>query len=237
MNQYVLALNEAFIESEDSTDFQLKIHRKSGVAVAAYGRPPTAHARISSAGHYNKMMGKAKVKRLGFRKIFIFPVLAVLFLFPTGAAIGQDTADTSKKAEEPAPKSELDNLKAEWEAVREQQIQMIREKEDQLEKLKEEIFAKMKVLNTPAVPQSGASQPAASNAPGLIPQGGAAVPANSSELEAQKAAFQAERQKFFNEMNRQKESLRQLQSSLDEKAKQLEAERESFERAKNAAVR
>ena len=85
-------------------------------------------ARTSSAGHYNKMRGKAKVKRLGFRRGFLFPAMAVLFLFPVGAAIGQETAETSKEVEKPAPKSELDNLKTEWEAVREQQVQMIREK-------------------------------------------------------------------------------------------------------------
>ena len=155
---------------------------------------------------------RGKMKRLGFRRGFLFPALTLLFLLPSGAVIGQDTAEVSKKAEEPAPGSELDSLKAEWEIVREQQIQMIREKEDQLEKLKEEIFSKMKALSDPAI------------------SGG------SLEFEAQKAAFQAERQKFFVEMSRQKESLRQLQSALDEKAKQLEAERDRFEQEKKTVA-
>ena len=148
-----------------------------------------------------------------FKEVSLFWILAVLFLFPAGVAIGQETAETSKKAEEPAPKSELDNLKTEWEAVREQQVQMIREKEDQLEKLKEEIFSKMKALSGPVVSDG------------------------TSGFEAQKAALQAERQKFFAEMNRQKESLRQLQATLDEKAKQLEAERNRFEQEKKTAAR
>ena len=84
---------------------------------------------------------------------------------------------------------------------------MIREKQDQLEKLKEEIFSKMKS-------QSG-----------------------NSLSEAQKAAFQADRQKFSAEMNRQKENLRQLQAALDEKTRQLQAERERFEQEKKTAVR
>ena len=156
-----------------------------------------------------------------FKKNLVAWIMTVLFFFPMAVAMGQDT-DTvspkskdaiSSKSEEPSPKSELDHLKAEWEAVREQQIQMIREKEDQLEKLKEEIFSKMK-----APTESAATK-------------------DSAELEAQKAAFQAERQKFFAEMSRQKENLRQLQSALDEKTKQLEAERDRFEQEKKTAPR
>jgi hypothetical protein len=170
-------------------------------------------------------------------RLFVWGIGGILFLLASGTAFGQEAGKAPEKQEQAAPKTELDGLKAEWEAVREQQIQMIREKEDQLEKLKEEIFAKMKALNAPAASPSGVSQPVPSDAPVLIPQESAAISANGFEFEAQKAAFQAERQKFFNEMNRQRESLRQLQASLDEKARQLAAERESFEQAKKAAVR
>lgn len=171
-------------------------------------------------GCYGGAKWEGTMKRRKFKKNLLVWIVAVLFFFPMVVATGQDT-DTvspkskdavSKKSEEPAPKSELDNLKAEWEAVREQQIQMIREKEDQLEKLKEEIFSKMKA---PA---------------------GSVVTTDSAELEAQKAAFQVERQKFFSEMSRQKENLRQLQSALDEKTKQLEAERDRFEQEKKTAT-
>ncbi|MFH1208303.1 MAG: hypothetical protein V1673_01935 [Candidatus Omnitrophota bacterium] len=148
-----------------------------------------------------------------FTKAAFFWILAVLVLFPVGIATAQVTAKTSEKTGEPAPKSELEKLKTEWEAVREQQVQMIREKQDQLEKLKEEIFSKMKALKGPA---------ALDDSPGL---------------EAQKKAFQAERQKFSVEMNRQKEKLRQLQASLDEKAGKLEAERARFEQEKKTAAR
>ena len=161
------------------------------------------------------------MKRRKFKMNLLVWIVAALFSFPMAAAMGQDVDTAQKKAEDPAPKkaeeqapkSELDNLKAEWEAVREQQIQMIREKEDQLEKLKEEIFAKMKAPSVPA------------------------VTSESSEVEAQKAALKADRQKFFAEMSRQKENLRQLQSALDEKTKQLEAERERFEQEKMTATR
>lgn len=196
-------------------------------------------ALIFQMKRYNKRLGKAEVKMQKVTRIFWGGTLFLSFLSLSWAASGQEAGKTPEKQEQAAPKSGLDNLKAEWEAVREQQIQMIREKEDQLEKLKEEIFAKMKALNAPTAPQPVASQPASSKAPGSIslPKSAAAVPSGSSELEAQKAALQAERQKFFNEMNRQKESLRLLQSSLDKKATQLEAERESFEQAKKEAVR
>ena len=148
-----------------------------------------------------------------FEKICLLGILAVLFLVPTRAAVGQDTVKIPKKTEKTVPKSELDSLKAEWEAVREQQVRMILEKEDQLEKLKEEIFSKMKS------------------------KGGPVVAAGGAEFEAQKLDLQIERQKFFVEMSRQKESLRQLQTALDEKTKQLAAERERFEREKKMAVR
>jgi hypothetical protein len=148
-----------------------------------------------------------------FKKLSFIWVVAALFLFPPGTAAAQAAVETSKKAGEPVPKSELDKLKAEWEAVREQQVQMIREKQDQLEKLKEEIFSKIKTLK---VPDS---------------------PSDSPDVEAQKAALQAERRKFASEMNRQKENLRQLQTVLDEKARQLAVERARFEEEKKTAAR
>ena len=149
-----------------------------------------------------------------FKKTFFFWIFTVLFLSPVLFAAGQVTAKVSEKAGEPAPQSELDKLKMEWEAVREQQVQMIREKQDQLEKLKEEIFSKMKTLKNPDAAQD-----------------------ESQRLEAQKKAFQAERQKFSEDMDRQKENLRRLQVSLDEKARRLEAERARFEQEKKTAAR
>jgi len=165
--------------------------------------------------------------------------LAVLLFVPVKSEAAQEVAATPAPIEQAAPKSELDNLKKEWEAVREQQIQMIREKEEQLEKLKEEIFAKMKTLNTPTVASTTVSQPEAPKAstPILpVDNFSAAALGDSVGFEAQKAALQAERKKFFSEMNRQKESLLRLQASLDEKTKQLEAERKKFELEKKAAV-
>jgi hypothetical protein len=185
------------------------------------------------------MHRKAKVKRLKIKKLFPLGILTAMVLFPFIAFADNDPELVAGKEEPAAPKSELDNLKAEWEAVREQQIQMIREKEDQLEKLKEEIFTKMKASGISVASPSGAVQPAVSDTPGpILPvdNKGSVGLESSSELEAQKAAFQAERQKFFAEMNRQKESLLQFQASLDIKAKQLEAERERFEQEKKTAV-
>jgi N-methylhydantoinase A/oxoprolinase/acetone carboxylase beta subunit len=153
------------------------------------------------------------MKRKKNNGVFLLWVLSALFLSPTGILSGQDTLDLSKASEQPAPQSDLDKLKLEWEDVREQQVKMILEKEAQLEKLKEEIFAKMKT------------------------QGGPVVSSGGPEPEAEKASLQNERQKFFAEMNRQKESLRRLQASLDEKTKQLEAERKRFEQEKKTAAR
>lgn len=170
------------------------------------------------------------MKRLKIKELFFLGILAVFFLLPTADAWADDdpvvpgAKEASPKNEPMVPKkaeaavpssepSELDKLKKEWEEVREQQVQMIREKEDQLEKLKEEIFAKMKAPSAPVVP---AAQPG---------------------TEAERAALRTERQKFFSEMNRQKEKLRQLQASLDEKEKQLAAERERFEQEKKKAAR
>jgi len=181
--------------------------------------------------------GKEKVKRLKIKGLFFLGMLAVISLFPLIVVADDDPEPVAGKEEPAASKSNLDKLKTEWGEVREQQIRMIREKEDQLEKLKEEIFAKMKA---PAEPSSGASQPAVASVPGPVLPVIAKVtpvPSGSAEFEAQKEALQAERQKFFKEMNRQKESLLRLQASLDEKAKQLEAERDRFEQGKKTAVR
>ncbi len=181
---------------------------------------------------------ETKLKKNIFVAILRFWILPLLVLIPLGPVFGQE-AGVAEKTEQPAPKSELDNLKAEWEAVREQQIQMIREKEEQLEKLKEEIFSKMKSQNVPAVVPAAASPAAVAEPVAPIPSAdivSAPVSNNSAELEKQKISLQAERQKFFSEMTRQKESLRRLQVSLDEKTKQLDAERRKFEQEKKAAV-
>ena len=186
------------------------------------------------------MREKAIVKRLKIKELFLLGTMATFFLLPSAVVWADDEPAVSEKEGTVAPKTELDKLKGEWEAVREQQIQMIREKEDQLEKLKEEIFAKMKALNAPTVPQAAAVKPEVSEVTRpILPVGKEAltVSDNRSEFEVQKAALQAERQKFFKEMSRQKESLRQLQVSLDEKAKQLKAERERFEQAKKSVAR
>jgi septal ring factor EnvC (AmiA/AmiB activator) len=148
-----------------------------------------------------------------FKRFSFFWILAALLFSSAGYATDPVVTETLEKAGEPAPKSELDKLKAEWEAVREQQVQMIREKQDQLEKLKDEIFSKMKIVKNPDASQD-----------------------ESQGLEAQKRAFQAERQKFSEEMDLQKENLRRLQAALDEKAEKLEAERARFEQEKKTAA-
>ncbi len=155
-------------------------------------------------------------------------ILFFLVWVPFGGALEQVLETIPQEVQQDAPKSELDKLKAEWEAVREQQIQMIREKEEQLEKFKEELFAKLKEANIPPSAQT----------PPILPvdtTGGASL-IDSVAFEAQKAAFQADREKFFRELNREKESLRLLQISLDEKERQLETDRARFERQKTAAV-
>lgn len=180
-----------------------------------------------------------KMEKLKIKDFLFFGMMTAFFLLPS-TVVRADDAPAVSEAEFPdAPQSELDRLKTEWETVREQQIQMIREKEDQLEKLKEEIFAKMKALNAPAAPESGVLPQDSSDVPGpslLADNGGAVASGSSFEIEAQKEALQAERQKFFKEMSRQKESLRQLQFSLAEKAKKLDAERERFEQEKKMAA-
>ena len=173
------------------------------------------------------------MKRLEWIKSPRLWILPLLVLLPLGQVSGQESSGVPEKKEQPASKSELDNLKAEWEAVREQQIQMIREKEEQLEKLKEDIFLKMKAMNAPAAVPAAVAQPALAATPVSV---ATPVPENSAELETQKAALRAERQKFFSEMARQRESLLKLQASLDAKGKQLEAERQKFELEKKKSV-
>ena len=181
---------------------------------------------------------KARVKKRHFdRGLWLWIVTLVLF-FPLGSVTGEETgnakAETApKEATSQITPEQLNAMKAEWEEVREQQIQMIREKEEQLEKLKEDIFLKMKAMNAPAAVPAAVAQPALAATPVSV---ATPVPENSAELETQKAALRAERQKFFSEMARQRESLLKLQASLDAKGKQLEAERQKFELEKKKSV-
>ena len=180
-----------------------------------------------------------KIKKQRIKNFWMVGVVVFVSLIPAPAVFADDDPPQASEKEAPpaVPQPELDKLKGEWEAVREQQIQMIREKQEQLEKLKEEIFSKMKSVNAPDASALAVSQPETTelSAPVLPAKNAPAeVSGDSEELEAQKTALQAERQKFFAEMNRQKESLRKLQSALDEKTKQLEADRENFEKKKKA---
>lgn len=169
-----------------------------------------------------------KMRDQKINRLVGFGIVILLILIPSVSALEQNGEVIPAKTEQDAPKSELDKLKDEWEAVREQQIQMIREKEEQLEKFKEELFAKLKEVNPPVAPQAAPILP--------VDTASAASLVDPAEFELQKAAFQADREKFFREMNREKENLRLFQISLDEKARQLEADRASFERQKAAAV-
>jgi hypothetical protein len=175
-----------------------------------------------------KKRGKMRMRDQKIIRFAGFCALFLLVSIPFVSALEQSMEAIPEKAEQDAPKSELDKLKAEWEAVREQQIQMIREKEEQLEKFKEELFAKLKEVNPPIAPQAVPILP--------VDTASAASLVDPAEFELQKAAFQADREKFFREMNREKENLRLLQISLDEKARQLEENRARFERQKTAAV-
>lgn len=175
------------------------------------------------------------MKRLKINGFFLFGILTAAAFFASAAEANDSVGPAVEAKEEVAPKSELDRLKEEWEEVREQQIQMIREKEEQLEKFKEELFTKMKTANSPETSNVGPEKSATEESTGpILPVDAVGVAAigDHAEFEAQKAAFQAEREKFFREINRQKEGLRALQLSLDEKARQLAEERERFERQK-----
>lgn len=147
------------------------------------------------------------------KKAWIFGSIFVLFIVTP--VFGQEPAAAVEKDK---AKADFETMKTEWEAVREQQIQMIREKQEQLEKLKEELFVKAQSL-TRSAPVSSTS-------------GDADLAKERSDLELQKVFFQEERQKFFVEMNRQKGKLKELEASIDKKTKELDAERTRFEQEK-----
>lgn len=150
-------------------------------------------------------------------------VLVMALPFPRASAqeTGGVTAAAVSAEETPQVTPEqLNAMKAEWEEVREQQIRMIREKEEQFEKLKEELFAKLRAA------EDAAKVP--------VPED---LAAERQDLDRQKQAFAAERQKFFQEMNRQKERIFALQSQLDAREKTLRGENARFEQESSAASR
>ncbi len=228
-----------------------------------------------------------------FNHVLGFGVVAFLIFFPSSRVSGQETGRAATEAvpnKEEAPQVTLEQLnamKAEWEEVREQQIQMIQEKEAQFEKLKEDLFKKVRAAeDAPAAPakepvpleppvheavlkedgktqiealllqqkeqvlaareQALAAKESALMQRAVAVENKAGTPASrgpedlseaKKELERQKTAFATERQKFFQEMNRQKEKMLALQSSLDAQAKKIQEDRARFEQEHPAAAR
>ncbi len=210
---------------------------------------------------------KAKVKRRRLHAIKNIVMMSALLLPPyfSHCLFAEEAKPELARQEE-----DFEAVKAEWEAVREQQIQMIQEKEAQLETLKEELFAKRNLSQEPREAQEPAAfvpeadtvseklklessllqkreealaerEQSLARLEAALGQKQEALEARERELSAkvssvepdaksqialaedmneldrQKAAFQMEREKFFREMNRQKENFRKLQSAIDEK--------------------
>ncbi len=135
-----------------------------------------------------------------FSGLMLFIFFSVLFF------------SVSFSAEDP----ELVLRKKEWEEVREQQIQMIKEKEEDLERLKEEVFLRMRdaeIANEQSLKKNEKAE----------------------GLSNEQAAFKAEKEKFFKEINRQKENLREKEGLLEEKIKKFEEEKRAFEFRRDSA--
>ena len=203
-------------------------------------------------------------------KTLVLVIVVSLFISLAVPAFAQQAGSSEKKKE---TRAEFEARKAEWEKVRDQQIELLREKEEQLEELKETLFHQMRTANSSssAMPQKEnlkADQPSSDETllkekiydlkrvnrqlsdeittyasenrklkeklEHISSSGTKTVTSKSEkqELEAQKAAFQKERQKFFQEMTRQKEKLQEMEDSLQAEKAALNAKVQ----AKNAAT-
>lgn len=198
-----------------------------------------------------------KIQNLKNALSFIF-VLGAIFIFVT-PAFSDEASDLNVQ---PETMAEFETLKSEWEKVRDQQIRMIQDKEQDLERLKEELFQKMRDGNPQNFSGDYAGTPptlgeddrlaAAAADPRVIESfeqkiaelkeanrklsgeiselkarnrelemaAGGSLASDSGrdelrrdkeELDIQKAAFQREREKFFQEMARQRERLRKAE--------------------------
>lgn len=187
------------------------------------------------------------------KKKIIIGIITLAFILsglaPLWAQDGSATA-TSKKEEAPAvhqptpePKPEtketpkmvsteaLDSMKKEWEEVREQQIRMIQEKEDQLEKLKEELFAKQKAITTSPTSEKNVSSPQVAPLPEVKAPAESAPEKNAAgkttgELaskEAELAEWEEDLVKFEAELEQRKESLNVRERQLQDKEAALMA--------------
>lgn len=161
-------------------------------------------------------------------------ISAGIFLLTISGSIvwGQGTVTEARKED---PKAEFEAMKAEWEKVRDRQIEMIQEKEAQLEDMKESLFSQIQagkgsaaasstaVLEKKVAELKEANRRLAGEISALrsrnqtLEQGAGKSSAQAEreqlkkereEFEALKASFSSERQKFFQEMNRQKTKLR-----------------------------
>lgn len=188
------------------------------------------------------MNRKAKVKMRSFCWILGMAGAALLFFLPSGIAAQETHAaeggETAGKEETVMTLEKLNALKAEWEGVREQQIQMIREKEETLEKMKEDMFRQL---------QAGAKTPPDAAAkdvsqPGASPK---TIGETNPEIQAQEMLLR----KKMEELAAREESLRAREDALNRKPREeneeegvsstgsvtdLEKEKMDFERQKSA---
>jgi len=94
----------------------------------------------------------------------IFPALLVACLFFHAPASGaRSTEKAADKKPDPQTVAEFEAMKDEWEKVRDQQVAMIQQKEEDLERLKEELFVMVRrenITETPDVTTLPSKEPA-----------------------------------------------------------------------------
>jgi len=201
--------------------------------------------------NFFKEVSKMRENRERKKQNLVFWALGFFLILNAGGLLQAKESESEKQKD---PQAEFEAMKAEWEKVRDQQIEMIREKEAELDEMKETIFRQLRAQKggvlagaDPATPEEPLLlDEAAQNsqvailgkriaelkeanrrltneistlriknkmleeklqAPGQ--EGSSVLRKEKAELEAQKVAFTRERQKFFDEIARQKAKLQQ----------------------------
>ena len=149
-------------------------------------------------------------------------------LFKKVRAAEETPASAAKEAVPPAPPVNETVMKEDGKT----QIEtlLLQQKEQVLAAREQALAAKESALMQRVVAAENIAGTPASRGPEDLSEA-------KKELERQKTALAAERQKFFQEMNRQKEKMLALQSSLDAQAKKIQEDLARFEREHPAAAR
>ncbi|OQA57345.1 MAG: hypothetical protein BWY42_00580 [Candidatus Omnitrophica bacterium ADurb.Bin277] len=157
---------------------------------------------------------------MNIRKLAFISILLVIFAGASPVSASETSGKVEDKKPDPQTVAEFEAMKSEWQSIRDRQILMIQEKEDELERLKEELFRKVRQENITGLPAA------------LTPEDESGEKVADSERLASAAADPRVIESFEQKIADLKEANRKLAAEISE----LRAKNREFESRRGGSV-